>query len=119
MLGKVPAGLELYREVTGDKEDKPIENGPEIVHLKEDEHFHSGPPKTYTIYVNGQKKVVTTKTVTFDQIVEACVPDASDRAEHPVHDRLRGRSARQPARLAERGRNRQGEGRDDLQCHSD
>jgi hypothetical protein len=42
-LGKVPTGLELYREVEGDREDRPIANGPETVHLKEDEHFHSGP----------------------------------------------------------------------------
>jgi hypothetical protein len=74
VLGKVAAGLELYREVTGEREDQPIENGPETVRLKQDEHFHSGPPKTYTIYVNGQKKVVTTKTVTFDQIVKLAYP---------------------------------------------
>lgn len=47
VLGHVAAGLELYRE------DKPIENGPEAVHLQEDEHLHSGPPKTITIIVNG------------------------------------------------------------------
>ncbi len=41
-LGRVEAGLELYREVSGDKEDVPIDNGPEEIHLKEDEHFHSG-----------------------------------------------------------------------------
>ena len=46
VLGNVAAGLELFREVTGDREDQPVENGPEIIHLKEDEHFHSGPPKT-------------------------------------------------------------------------
>lgn len=74
VLGNVPAGLELFREVTGDKEDKPIENGTEVIHLKEDEHFHSGPPKTYTIYVNGQKKIVASKTVTFDQIVKLAYP---------------------------------------------
>ena len=73
-LGNVSAVNELYPEVTGDKEDQPIENGQEVVHLKEDEHFHSGPPKTYTIYVNGQKKVVATKTVTFDQIVKLAYP---------------------------------------------
>ena len=73
-LGNVPAGLELYREVTGDKEDKPVENGPEVVHLKEDEHFHSGPPKTYTIYVNGEQKVVATKRVTFDEIAKLAYP---------------------------------------------
>jgi hypothetical protein len=73
-LGNVAAGLELYREVSGDREDKPIENGPETVHLTEDEHFHSGPPKTFTIYVNGQKKVVATKTASFDKIVTLAFP---------------------------------------------
>ena len=73
-LGNVVAGLELYREVSGDKEDKPIENGPETVRLKEDEHFHSGPPKTYTIYVNGEQKVETIKTVSFAEIVKLAYP---------------------------------------------
>ncbi|MGD0581238.1 MAG: multiubiquitin domain-containing protein [Bryobacteraceae bacterium] len=68
-LGNVEPGLELYREVSGDKEDLPIENGPETVHLKEDEHFHSGPPKEFTIIVNGRKKVVPTKELSFDQLV--------------------------------------------------
>ncbi|MGD1098110.1 MAG: multiubiquitin domain-containing protein [Bryobacteraceae bacterium] len=68
-LGNVAAGLELYREVTGDREDQEIENGPETVHLKEDEHFHSGPPKVFTIIVNGRKKEVPTKTLSFDQLV--------------------------------------------------
>jgi len=76
LLGKVPAGFELYREVTGDQEDKVIPSGPETVDLKEDEHFHSDPPekKEITIIVNGQKKVVTTKTVTFDEIVKLAFP---------------------------------------------
>lgn len=69
VLGQVPVGLELYREVSGDKEDPPIENGPETVHLKEDEHFHSGPPKEFTLVVNGRKKVVSTKELSFDQLV--------------------------------------------------
>jgi hypothetical protein len=74
ILGKVAAGLDLYREVSGNKEDQPIENGSQVVHLHEDEHFHSGPPRTYTIYVNGQKKVVTTKTMTFDAVVKLAYP---------------------------------------------
>jgi hypothetical protein len=69
MLGKVAAGLDLYREVTGDNEDREIENGPDTVHLKEDEHFHSGPAKEFTIIVTGRKKEVTTKTLSFDQLV--------------------------------------------------
>jgi hypothetical protein len=73
-LGKIAAGMELYREVRGDREDLAIENGSEIVHLKEDDHFHSGPPRAYTIYVNGEQKVVITKTVTFEQIVALAFP---------------------------------------------
>jgi hypothetical protein len=70
-LGKVPPGLELYREVTGDKEDPPLTSGPEVVHLKENEHFHSGPPqvKHFEIFVNGRKKVVTARELSFDEIV--------------------------------------------------
>jgi len=41
-LGKVPAGLQLYREVGGDKEDRPIPNIPETVHLKDDELWCAG-----------------------------------------------------------------------------
>ena len=34
------------------------ENDDEPIHLREDEHFHSGPaqPRKFTIIVNGQKK---------------------------------------------------------------
>jgi hypothetical protein len=69
VLGKVQPGMELFGEVSGDRVDPEIENGPEVIHLKEDEHFHSGPPKVYTIIVNGRKKEVSTKTLTFDQVV--------------------------------------------------
>lgn len=70
-LANVAPGFDLYREVTGDREDRVIPNGPEIVQLKEDEHFHSGPPqvKHFDIFVNGRKRVVTTRALSFDQIV--------------------------------------------------
>jgi hypothetical protein len=68
-LGNVQPGMELFREVTGDREDPELDNGPEIVHLNQDEHFHSGPPKVYKIIVNGRQKEVTTRTLTFDQVV--------------------------------------------------
>jgi len=61
--------MDLFREVTGDREDPEVENGPETVHLKQDEHFHSGPSKLYKIIVNGRKREVSTKTLTFDQVV--------------------------------------------------
>jgi len=52
-LGKIKAGLKLYREVKGDHEDPAIEDGPDVIHLKVDEHFHSGEPKGVTIIVEG------------------------------------------------------------------
>jgi hypothetical protein len=70
-LANVALGLDLYREVTGDREDKVIPNGLETVHLKKDEHFHSGAPtvKHFDIFVNGRKKVVTTRELSFDEVV--------------------------------------------------
>src|SRR5260221_12035150 len=73
-LANVAPGLALYREVNGNREDESIENGSEIIHLKQDEHFHSGQPKTYTIIVNGQARTVTTKRETYDQIVALAYP---------------------------------------------
>jgi hypothetical protein len=75
VLGSVGAGLVLYREVRGDREDPEIENGPETVHLKEDEHFHSGPPRTYRIYINGQEKTVAMRTLSFEQLVALAFPN--------------------------------------------
>ena len=75
-LGHVQPGFDIFREVKGDREDPIIENDDEPVHLREDEHFHSGPaqPRKYTIIVNGQKKTVTTKKVSFEEIVKLAFP---------------------------------------------
>jgi hypothetical protein len=69
ILGHVQVGLELYREVSGDKEDSPVPNDLEVVHLAEAEHFHSGPPREFTVIVNGRKKTVMTRELSFDEIV--------------------------------------------------
>jgi len=68
-LGHVSPGLDLYREVKADREDPPIENGPEFIHLKEDEHFHSGPAKEFSIIVNGRAKTVSSKRLSFIDVV--------------------------------------------------
>lgn len=70
-LIKVAEGFELYREVTGDAEDTPVPGGPELVHLKHEEHFHSGPAqvKHFNIFVNGRKKVVATRELSFSEVV--------------------------------------------------
>ena len=75
-LGNVQHGYDLFREVKGDKEDPIVENDDDPIHLKQDEHFHSGPaqPRKFVIIVNGQKKTVTTRTVSFDQIVKLAFP---------------------------------------------
>jgi len=67
-LGNIQGDRELYREVAGDREDEPILKGGEILHLQEDEHFHSG-AKEFTIIVSGQKKLVATRKLSFDQLV--------------------------------------------------
>lgn len=75
-LGHVQPSFDLFREVKGDREDAIVENDDEPVHLRDDEHFHSGPaqPRKYIIVVNGQKKIVTTKKVSFDEIVKLAFP---------------------------------------------
>ncbi len=67
-LANVPASHELYREVGGDREDEPIQNNGERVHLTEDEHLHSG-PREITIFVNTRKKEEKTRHLTYDQVV--------------------------------------------------
>ena len=68
-LGKVAAGLDLYRETGGNREDQPVWDASDEIHLREDEHFHSGPAKQITVIVNGRKKEVTHRVLSFMDIV--------------------------------------------------
>ena len=61
--------------MSGDKEDRAIENGPETVHLKQDEHFHSGPPEKFTIIVNAERKQVEKRVLTFYEVVVLAFPN--------------------------------------------
>jgi hypothetical protein len=45
VLGKVRDGYELFKEVEGDREDPPVPNDDTLIHLREDEHFHSAERK--------------------------------------------------------------------------
>jgi hypothetical protein len=47
-----------------------------VVHLKEDEHFHSAErkPKEFKIIVNGTEVTVANDVVTFDQLTEIAFP---------------------------------------------
>ena len=72
LLGNVAEGLVLYRKAKGKEEHDLIKNDEETIWLKDGEHFQSGPDrhKEITIIVNGRKKAVTQKKLTFDEIVE-------------------------------------------------
>ena len=71
-LGNVVAGRQLYREVEGNHEDAPVFRDGEIFELKQDAHFHSSDQlfKGYEIFVNTLAKVVLTRLVTFNEIVD-------------------------------------------------
>jgi hypothetical protein len=71
-LGQIGAHQELFKEIGGDREDELIPNDGTKVHLKQDEHFYS--QKDFVIIVNGQKKTITTRAVTFDEIVKLAFP---------------------------------------------
>lgn len=82
-LANIPSGLALYREVTGDQEDKLVSDSPETLHLKEDEHFHSGPQKRkeVTIIVNGTLHEWPLPEITYAQVVTLDVPDYPQHPE--------------------------------------
>jgi Multiubiquitin len=82
-LASIGSGLVLYREMTGDHEDKIIPDGPEPVHLKEDEHFHSGAPERWeiTIIVNGTPHRWSLHEITYAQVVTLDVPDYPQHPE--------------------------------------
>ncbi len=69
LLGKVAAGSDLYREIEGNREDQPVWDAGEEIHLREDEHFHSGPAKQITIFVNGRSQEVTQRLLSFMGVV--------------------------------------------------
>lgn len=65
-LGGVPAHHELFRDERG--EDEFIPNDGERIHLKHSDHLYTL-PKEFTIIVNTRKKLVTTKKLTFNDVV--------------------------------------------------
>ena len=67
-LGEIPAHERLYREVGGDKEDKPVPRDDAHLHLKEDEHFYS--QEVFSIFVNTDDHEVDEKHITYTQVVE-------------------------------------------------
>jgi Multiubiquitin len=72
-LGKVPKHEKLYREASGDEEDKLVPRDDADVHLKEDEHFYS--QKAFSIFVNTDEHDVEKKHISYAQVVELYLGD--------------------------------------------
>jgi hypothetical protein len=68
--------------VEGNHEDTVVEKGPEMVHLIEDEHFHSGSPEARkdTIIVNGTAYEWTKRKISYAEVVTL---DLRDYPQHP------------------------------------
>lgn len=95
-LGHVGSDLKLYREVKGDREDPAIENGPEIVHLKEDEHFHSGEPRGVTIIVEGTPHEWNEPKITYVQVVTLFDPTYPQHPDTTYSVKYRNGPSRNP-----------------------
>jgi len=79
-LGHVPPGHALFREVHGDREDQEVPRDEQPLRLHEDEHFYSADvrEREFSIVVNGQKKTVHKRKLSFMELVALAfnpVPD--------------------------------------------
>lgn len=66
-LASISDGCELFREVTGDREDEAVQRDDAVIHLHQDEHFHS--VREYHILVNTRRKEVAKPKLSFDEVV--------------------------------------------------
>ena len=76
-LAQVGEGLELFKEVEGDREDTAVPKDATELHLKEDEHFHSGEARErkFRIIVNLEPKEVEQRVLTFREVVALAYPN--------------------------------------------
>jgi hypothetical protein len=72
-LGNVPKHEKLYRELSGDKEDKLVPLDDAHVHLTEDEHFYS--QKVFSIFVNTDAHDIEKKEISYARVVELYLGD--------------------------------------------
>ncbi len=71
-IGEVAKNRELFKEVSGDREDVFIPNDQSEVHLIQDEHFYS--QKEIVIIVNAEKKTTVETSLSFDEVVNLAYP---------------------------------------------
>jgi len=76
-LGHVAPDLALFKEVGGDREDRPVPNDGSQLTLHEDEHFHSG-MLTITVKVNGTPTEVHKVVLTYAEVVQLAYPSPPD-----------------------------------------
>jgi hypothetical protein len=76
-LGHVAADLALFREVRGNREDRPVPKDGAPIILQEDEHFHSG-TLVIDILINGTPTEVHKEVLTYAQIVHLAFPTPPD-----------------------------------------
>ncbi|MGA2505971.1 MAG: multiubiquitin domain-containing protein [Chitinispirillaceae bacterium] len=81
LLAQIPANRELFREENGNREDELVPNNDAKIHLIQDEHFYS--EQIFNIIVNGQKKEVTKKVLSYAEIV-ALDPDSKPGFQYTI-----------------------------------
>jgi hypothetical protein len=76
-LAHVGEALELFKEVEGHREDAAVPKDGTELHLKEDEHFHSGEARErkFRIIVNLEPKEVEQRVLTFREVVALAYPN--------------------------------------------
>jgi hypothetical protein len=67
-LASIPEHRELFRELSGDREDELVHRDGTHIHLTEDEHFYS--QKDFNIYVNTETKEVAKRRLSFEDLVK-------------------------------------------------
>lgn len=77
MLGHVASDLALFKEVHGNREDRPLPNDGSQITLHGDEHFHSG-MLIITVRVNGTATEVHQVVLTYEEIVQLAYPSPPD-----------------------------------------
>src|SRR4051812_37984140 len=76
-LGHVRPGYALFKEVGGNREDRPLPHDDTAIHLHEDDHFHSGERQDYgtPIIVNGEPMVWEHDKISYEQVVKLAFPN--------------------------------------------
>ncbi|HTU50885.1 MAG TPA: multiubiquitin domain-containing protein [Acidobacteriaceae bacterium] len=71
-LGHIAHHRELFREATGDHEDRVVPRNAVVIDLSGDDHFYS--QKAVTILVNGEPHEETETRISFEAVVKIAYP---------------------------------------------